>query len=63
MKNEKEEKKNLPQIVPENVLQQSFIIIIIIIIIIVSLLCTRDNMFIQIFMSFLRGMIANKTFE
>ena len=61
MKNEKEEKKNLPQIVPENVLQQSFIIIIIIII--VSLLCTRDNMFIQIFMSFLRGMIANKTFE
>ena len=52
MKNEKK-KKNLSQIIPENVLQQCFIIIIII----ASLLCTRDNMIVQIFMGFLRGMI------
>ena len=53
MKNEKK-KKNLSQIILENVLQQCFIIIIIII---SSLLCTRDNMIVQIFMGFLRGMI------
>ena len=52
----KKRKKNLSQIIPENVLQQCFIIIIIIIII-ASLLCTGDNMIIQIFMGFLRGMI------
>ena len=54
----KKRKKNLSQIIPENVLQQCLIIIIIIIIIIIaSLLCTGDNMIIQIFMGFLRGMI------
>ena len=52
----KKRKKNLSQIIPENVLQQCLIIIIIIIII-ASLLCTGDNMIIQIFMGFLRGMI------
>ena len=52
----KKRKKNLSQIIPENVLQQCFIIIIIIIII-ASLLCTQDNMIVQIFMGFLRGMI------
>ena len=49
----KKRKKNLSQIILENVLLQCFIIIIII----ASLLCTRDNMIVQIFMGFLRGMI------